>query len=191
MDGIPIDAPLAAFGDINRGKWPREFKPATGTIFSYAMNNYWDTNYRAGQSGDFTFRYVVTTSPSIDGEALTRLGLEEMRPSELNYVLVQDKVGNPPRPLPSAGTSFLETSAKNIALITWKPAENGNGTILRMVETGGQASEASVRFLRSNIASAHLCSGVEEDEKTLPAEGQTVRLLFRPFEVLTIRVSGR
>src|SRR6185503_13092747 len=46
---VPLDASLASFGDINRGTWPGEFKPKTGTIFSYVMNNYWHTNYRAGQ----------------------------------------------------------------------------------------------------------------------------------------------
>lgn len=188
---VPVDAPLATFGDINRGKWPGEFKPPTGTIFSYVMNNYWHTNYRAGQSGDFVFRYAVTSGPQLDGRALTHLGLEEMRPVELNYVVSQDKVGNPPRPLPAEGDTFLRIEGQDVALLTWKQAEDGNGTILRLLETSGHASETTVRFLHSNIASARLCSGVEEDTGNLPVEDQTVHLSFRPFEVLTVRVSGR
>ena len=38
-----------------------ELDPHRGTIFSYVMNNYWHTNYVAGQGGDFTFRYVLTS----------------------------------------------------------------------------------------------------------------------------------
>ncbi len=30
---VPLDASLASFGDINRGKWPGEFHPKTATIF--------------------------------------------------------------------------------------------------------------------------------------------------------------
>ena len=53
---IPIDAPLATFGDINRGLWPQKFEPRSSAIFSYALNNYWHTNFPRVQSGEFTFR---------------------------------------------------------------------------------------------------------------------------------------
>lgn len=42
------------------------------------MNNYWNTNYRAGQGGDFVFRYAVTSAAKLDGDALTRLAIDEM-----------------------------------------------------------------------------------------------------------------
>jgi hypothetical protein len=189
---VPIDAPLASFGDINRGTWPGEFKPATGTIFSYAMNNYWHTNYRAGQGGDFVFRYTVTSGPQMNVSALTHLGLEEMRPVEVDQVVGQDKVGNPPRPLPATGTSLLDMGGNNdVALITWKEAENGDGTILRLAETAGRASDVTLRFPHSQIASAHLCSGLEENTASLPVDAQSIHISFRPFEVLTVRVSTR
>ena len=104
---VPLDASLASFGDINRGTWPGDFKPASGTLFSYAMNNYWHTNYRAGEGGDFVFRYALTSAAQLDGGALTRLGIEEMRPAELDTVVSQDKAGNPERPLPPDGTKFF------------------------------------------------------------------------------------
>jgi hypothetical protein len=68
---VPVDASLASFGDINREEWPGEFAPKTSTMFSYVMNNYWDTNYRAGQGGAFTFRYVLTP-PAGDCRPATR-----------------------------------------------------------------------------------------------------------------------
>lgn len=46
---MPLDASLLTLGDINRGAWPTQFGQRPGTVFSYAMNNYWHTNYRAGQ----------------------------------------------------------------------------------------------------------------------------------------------
>lgn len=187
---IPIDASLASFGDINRGTWPGTFEPKASTIFSYVMNNYWHTNYRAGQGGDFTFRYAITSGAQLDGGALTRLGLGEMRPAELDYVVSQDKVGDPPRPLPAEGSSFLDTSTNNVALITWKQAENGNGNILRLQETSGQSGSADVHFLRTKIASAQLCSGVEDDLRAVPVENNSIHLSFQPFEVLTVRVKA-
>jgi hypothetical protein len=185
---VPIEAPLASFGDINRGQWPANFEPQSGTIFSYLMNNYWDTNYRAGQSGDFEFRYVLTSDSRLSGAGLTRLGTEEKRAIELNHVTSQDKPGDPPRPLPAEGTQFLETSGDGISLVTWKKARDGKGTILRLLETTGKPTDAVLRFPHAKISSAELCSGVEDACRSLPVEENAVRLSFNRFEVRTVRV---
>jgi hypothetical protein len=185
---VPLDASLASFGDINRGAWPGTFTPKSATIFSYAMNNYWHTNYRAGQGGNFTFRYALTTAAKLDGGSLTKLGFEEMRPAELNYVVSQDKPGNPSRPLPAEGANFLDVAGENVALITWKQAENGEGTILRLQEIAGAPAESRISLPRSGISSAELCSGVEANLRSLPVENNAVRLTFTPFEVLTVRL---
>lgn len=188
---VPLDASLASFGDINRGRWPGTFQPKSGTMFSYAMNNYWHTNYRAGQGGDFEFRYTVTSGAKLDGGALTQLGIEEMRPAELNYVVSQDKAGNPPRPLPPNGEGFLEPTGKDVALVTWKEAEDGNGTILRLAEIAGKPAGATLHFEHLNIGSAHLDSGVEDDQQDLPVENNSIRLSFNPFEVVTVRIANK
>src|SRR5581483_9395689 len=143
---VPLDAPLASFGDINRGVWPSEFHPKSSTIFSYVMNNYWDTNYRAAQGGEFTFRYAVTSSRSFEPQALGRLGWGEMRPVEVDHVVGQDKVGNPERPLPAEGASFLEIDQSGVVLVNWKVAEDGHGTILRLAETSGHETTATLHF---------------------------------------------
>ncbi len=187
---VSVDASLASFGDINRGKWPGEFHPKTGTLFSYAMNNYWHTNYRAGQGGDFTFRYTMTSAAQFNGSALSQLGLQEMRPMEVNYVVSQDKVGDPPRPLPPNGQSFLEVSNPGIGLVTWKEASNGNGMILRLQELSGKMSETTLRFPHLSVDGAQLCSGVEDDLSALPVANNAVSVALKPFEVVTVRING-
>ncbi len=74
---LPLDTPLATFGDIYRGAWPSRFGTRPGTIFSYAMNNYWSTNYDSAQGGHIRLRYIVTSAHSIDDAALSRMGWEE------------------------------------------------------------------------------------------------------------------
>jgi alpha-mannosidase len=185
---VPLDAPLASFGDINRGLWPSEFKPKSSTMFSYVMNNYWDTNYRAAQGGEFVFRYVVTSDRSLDPQALARLGWDSLRPVELDYVVGQDKVGNPDRPLPAEGTSFLEVDQPNVVLANWKDAEDGEGVILRLVETGGRETTASLRFPRLAVKSAQLCNGVEDNLRPLSPGSNSLNLRFHPYEVVTVRI---
>jgi len=185
---VPLDAPLASFGDINRGLWPSEFAPRTSTLFSYAMNNYWHTNYRAGQGGTFTFRYVLTSAKDFVPPALSRLGWESMEAPAADSVINQNKVGNPVEPLPAEGASFLEINAPNIVLITWKLAEDGNGTILRLQETAGQTADATLRFPHSRVQSASLCNSVEDRLRDLRVTDNQVDLTFRPNEVLSVRL---
>ena len=46
------DAPLCCFQDINRGKWQTKLDFTNGHLYAYVMNNYWFTNYLAGQGGE-------------------------------------------------------------------------------------------------------------------------------------------
>jgi len=185
---VPIDASLASFGDINRGLWPSVFQPKSATLFSYAMNNYWHTNYRAGQGGEFTFRYVLTSAGQFQPAALSRLGWESMEAPLVDAVANNDKAGNPNEPLPASGTSFLRIDNPDIVLVTWKLAEDGRGTILRLKEIAGRNEDVSIEFPRGRIRSAALCNSVEDDEQALNVAENAVSLKFRPHEVLTVRL---
>jgi len=117
--------------------------------------------------------------------------MEELRPVELDHVVSRDKAGNPPRPLPAGGAGFLETRGDGVSLITWKVAEDGNGSILRLAETSGNHTNATIRFLHLKLYAAEICSGVEGDQNALAIEDSGICLSFNPFEVLTIRVLAR
>lgn len=186
---VPLDAPLACFGDINRGLWPSEFRPKSSTLFSYVMNNYWDTNYRASQGGQFLFRYVLTSNGALRPWELSRMGWEYLRPAEANLIMSQEKMSNPERPLPAGGASFLESDQPNIVLINWKRAENGKGMILRLYETAGKETTTSLRFPLTRVRQASRCTAVEDDLEDLAASGGTsIGLHFKPHEVVTVRL---
>ncbi len=60
------DAPLIELGNITAEVWnlsqDRPWMkdiPQTETIYSYVMNNYWHTNYKADQEGEVLFRYYL------------------------------------------------------------------------------------------------------------------------------------
>jgi alpha-mannosidase len=186
---VPIDAPLATFGDIVRGEWPGVFVPKSPSIFSYVMNNYWGGNYVAGQGGVFKFRYVMTTTARLAPAAFSKLGWESMEPVEVNRVIVPDKIGDPERPLPASGTSLLEVSGKHVILAEWKPAEDGKGSIVRLQETGGNAAEATVKVRGSSLRTAALCDAVEDDQHALEVRDGAVRMHLKPHEVVTLRLN--
>jgi alpha-mannosidase len=186
---VPIDASLASLGDINRGLWPVEFKPKSATMFSYAMNNYWHTNYRAGQGGTFTFRYAITSTGHFDPAVLSRFGWESLEAPPVDVVAGNDKAGDKSEPLPAEGTSFLSIDAPNVVLVTWKRAEDGNGTILRLEETAGRDEDATVELSHAHILSAHECNSVEDDLQMLPVTNGRVQLKFHPYQVITVRLA--
>jgi len=187
---LPLDAPLVTLGDIVRGAWPKEFGERKGTIFSYLMNNYWHTNYRGGQGGHFTFRYVVTSAASLDESALSRLGWEAITPLEVDQILPQDQAIELPRPLdPSEGT-FLQISNPNVMLTTWKQAEDGKGLVLRLVEFGGQPGQVRISSPLLRVSSAWLCNAVEVPQQQLAPQDGSVTFDVRPHQIVTLRAEG-
>jgi hypothetical protein len=188
---VPVDAPLITLGDINRGVWLEQFAPKSATIFSYAFNNYWHTNYRADQGGEITFRYVMTSGASLTPESLARFGRAEMTALEKDQVIDQDKVGNPERPLRPVPVSFLQVDAPDVVVESWKAAEDGRGTIVRLLETGARESRAQLQFPMLAVQKAWLANAMEEDEKEIAVTGSSVEVLLRPLQIVTVRIVGQ
>ena len=185
---VPVDAPLVALGDIVRGTWPLEFGERPGTIFSYVMDNYWDTNYAAGQGGDFTFRYVLTSGNDLEPGYLSRLGREEMSPLEIDRITSQDKAINSPRPLDAFQASFLQVKDPDAVLVTWKKAEDSQGTILRFVEVAGKESEIEVQTPLFQVKSAWLNDALERKQAPLQVLPYGFKFSVKPFQIVTVRL---
>ena len=187
---IPVDASLVTLGDIVRGTWPREFGHRDGTIFSQVMNNYYFTNYAAGQGGDFTFRYVLTSGGNIEPAFMSRLGREEMSPLEVDQITSQDKAINSPRHLATAQGSFLQTDQPNVALVIWKRAEDGDGTILRFLELAGKPEEVNIETPLLNVQSAWRADALERNQDALTISPHGFHFSVKPFQIVTVRVEG-
>ncbi len=185
---IPVDAPLVSLGDINRGVWPVTFKPKSATIFSYAMNNYWHTNYYRVQGGNYTFRYVLTSANQLSPARLARLGREAMTPLEVRQLISNDKYGNPPRPLSPAPASFLQIDSPNVVVEDWKRAEDGNGTIMRLLEVGGQADTVRLTFPLFNLRQAWETNAVEENQSEPTVNGHSLEVPVKTHQIVTVRL---
>jgi alpha-mannosidase len=125
-----LDAPLVEVGAITdetpreseRRVWLRKLEPST-TLFSYAMNNYWHTNYKADQEGPVTLRYTVSPHRGSDTAAAKKLSLEAATP--LVPVLADAASPVPSFPLSVRTASFVATSLK--------PSADGQAWILRLL----------------------------------------------------------
>jgi alpha-mannosidase len=181
---VPVDAPLVAFGDIVRGNWPAEFKPKSSAMFSWLMNNYWGTNFPAWQGGDYTFRYMLTSGSSVDPAASTRFGIEAMTPLEVTQV--PQAPGELRLPLDQAG--LLEIDGPGVNLSTWKMAEDGQGSVLRLQETAGRASRVQIKSKYFKFVRAWVATGLEDNVSPLELLDGGIEVAVQPFQTLTLRV---
>lgn len=181
---VPIDAPLVNFGDIMRGAWPADFSPKSSTIFSWLMNNYWGTNFPAWQGGDFTFRYAITSGARFEPTLLDRFGWNALTPLEKDDVTASTERGG----LPATQASLLDVSNPKINLLTWKVAEDGDGTIVRLQEAAGESSQFVLSSKYLKIEQAWSCNLLEDNRAPLQTSSDGVSVAIHPFQVITIRL---
>ena len=110
--------------------------------------------------------------------------------AELNTPLVQ-------RPTTShagdllAAWRFVTCDNPAVVLDTLKPAEDGDGFILRLYESYGSHAKATLSFdLPSGTVEAVNLLEEPYTEAGVEASGQGVRLRLRPFQVVSLRVKA-
>jgi alpha-mannosidase len=195
-----LDAPMAEFG----GLWPGYVSGAhhgvtppgyghpflqpgelkVGHIYSLLMYSNFRTNFINVHAGEALFRYSLTTR-----------GAE--RPAGWAHRSGWGAV-NPPTVVwmegPQAGSlapaaSLAHVDVPNVMLLTMKRAEDGQGLILRLVETEGYNCEAVIELPLLAIRGAYQTNLVEENGPALPCEPHSVRVAMRPYATTTVRVT--
>jgi alpha-mannosidase len=74
------DIPLAEFGQMT-AEQPWRTDVASGTaVYSYVLNNYWHTNFRADQSGMIDFHYALKPHGPFDATNASNFGQDQREP---------------------------------------------------------------------------------------------------------------
>jgi len=103
-----------------------------GTIFAYCLNNYWFTNYKAGQDGGFTFRFDMTSGKSFDPQAACVFG--ESPCSRC----VRSFTARTAKERPGRQRKLCAVGPANVMLTAFKNADDGRGVIIRLRETAAR-----------------------------------------------------
>ncbi len=82
-------------------------------------------------------------------------------------------------------TPIVKIDAANIICEAVKPAECGEGTVVRLYECEGAKTDAKVAL--KGAEKATLTNLLEDALGDLPVENGEVKLIFRPFEIKTIK----
>ncbi|HEY3242913.1 MAG TPA: glycosyl hydrolase-related protein, partial [Phycisphaerae bacterium] len=171
------DAPLMELQDINTHKWLSALPIHNGRVYSYFMNNYWHTNYKAAQEGRFVFRYSITSGANICNAAAAHFA----RPWS-----------------PQVEESLAQLVAVNnphVQVMALKRADDGRGYVLRLREMDGTHGDATVTIgaLGHRTASAAPANGIEwscarENELRSTIEDGKLRVHLHPYQIATWRV---
>ncbi len=172
-------APLVQLGDLNLGKWQPITRIYRPHVYSWVMNNYWFTNFRATQEGEFKWHYYLTSTADASNTAATRFGWSSRVPL-IPRVLPP---GKPNGVAPER--SILEVDAPNIALVSAYPARHTEGIVLHLRELDGKRT--TLRLALPTAASEPLKSqalNVLEE----PLAEATQEQVFTPFETKFLRL---
>ena len=185
----PIEAPLVQLGDINTGKWLTRLELENAWLFSYVMNNYWMTNFKASQGGSLVFRYALSSRPGgSDAVLSTRFGWEARSP-----LIVQGLASGNTGALPDEGLSFLSLDQPNVLIQAVKMAEDGQGLVARLRELAGKETTALMSSFLFPANGADIEGlAIAEDPETTPGPAcPPGQVTLGPFEIKTVRVKNR
>ncbi len=180
----PIDTPLITLCDTTPGRWLDELPITNGTIFAYVMNNYWFTNYKAGQDGEFTFRYSLTSDRSIDPVKASLFGESVAAPLRAVDMIP----AAPVEPALPPVRSFCRVEPESVTLMALKRADDGKGVVLRVRNTSDQPVEARIAPALDGVSRASTCDLVERVREPLAMQDGQLRVKLRPFGMATVRL---
>ncbi len=115
------------------------------------MNNYWETNYKAGQEGPTTFRYSLQPHHAYDSLRAQQFGIERSQPLVIVPVDPQSK----PMALP------VQVSGAGVVVTCLKPANNGEALILRLFNSSAAPTQARVACQMPGHVQTQLCDLAE------------------------------
>jgi len=164
-----LDAPVFEHGDITANIlgyepfspiWIEKLDPSA-TVYSWALNNYWDTNFPLSQEGKVTFRYrILPHNMGYDAGKSNRFGMEQAAP----LIAAPVNKGTESKPLLA-----LEGSDKVLVTIL-KTDETGNNTKIRIRSVSDKDETVKLNWLSRKPESVTIVDDLEVANKTVQGE---------------------
>ncbi|HYE07721.1 MAG TPA: glycosyl hydrolase-related protein [Planctomycetota bacterium] len=177
-----IDAPLVQLGAFNVGKGQKRVeRPAGPLLVAWPANNLWTTNFRASQPGRILARYELATMPAYDAAACARFGDLACAPIEVHPIIGDQR--------PSG--EVVVARGDGVRVLAIKPAEDGDGVIVRVTNAGARAAQALLTPSGFTLGRAMRCSTLEEAREAVAIAGGAARIDLAPRAIATIRLAPR
>jgi hypothetical protein len=172
-----IDAPMIQFGEIRTDAivagWLEHIEPSA-TLFSYPMNNYWETNYKAAQEGWHEFRYSLRPHRAFD----------EAEAERFARGIAQPLIAVPTERDASHVEPPFTVDARRAVVTSLQIAEDGETLIVRLYNPGQETDTVALRGSDGAPLRVH-----RSDVRGTTGEPVTGVVELGAYEILTLRVS--
>lgn len=179
---VSNEIPLWHFSDFNIGKFQRDPKPGIPWLYSWVLNNYWFTNFRAFQEGGIHWSYQITSSRDTTNTFATKFSWGERN----NFATRTFPAGKNELQKPVMETLKI-TGSSNVILVNSRPAfKNQDVVLLHFRELEGKPAELT---LESKIAGRTVKRTVEVNALGKEIKDTSQPIQINPYEVKFIEVS--
>ncbi|GAA0912707.1 glycoside hydrolase family 38 C-terminal domain-containing protein [Virgisporangium aurantiacum] len=180
-----LEAPLVMLGDLYLpyAPFPPSVRPEPaepGTLYSWALNNIWDTNFPSQQQGETTFRYAITSATDADPAELGRDAAAGLTDPMLVVPVTGRNV-----PVAAAGDSFLSVADPRVRVSSVARSRRGHGFVVYL------SADTEVRTevrLPAPVRAAFLGTSLERDLVACPVRGDTVEITVPPGNLVALAV---
>ncbi len=183
-----MEAPLVQFGNIHLPylPFPKTIDPEItnpATVYSWALNNIWDTNFPSQQQGEMEFGYAVATGDDVE---TTELGMRTAAAltTPLLGVLSAPSAGND---LPERG-SFCSVEHPAVDLIALMPSRRGHALTVMLQSLSSESEEVCVSFGLLSVARAWVGTHLEKDLEEAEVDGENVRFSVPAGSLVSLAV---
>jgi hypothetical protein len=174
------EIPLFQLGGINLGNFSYHHKPESNHLYSWVLNNYWVTNFKASQEGALTWRYFLTLTEDAGNSFATSFGWESSI-SMIGRVFPEGEGSVKPK-----SKSVLSSEIPDLLLVSVTPSKNGPGIIFQLREISGKPFELDPKDLL-NFNSEILCIEVNAIGEYLNDIAD--KIIFKPNSVHFLEIT--
>ena len=179
---VSNEVPLWQFGDFNLGKFERNSTVKCPWLYSWVMNNYWMTNFRAFQEGAFSWTYQITSTPDTSNAYAARYSW-----GERNAFVPRSFASGRQQAVKHVLETLQVSGSENALVVNCRPMheEPGNALLLHIREVDGRSAEVRVS---SSLADCPIQEMWEIDSLGRVIGPCVKGIRFKPFEVKFVKV---
>lgn len=163
--------PLMQLGNLLDGPFQYEKKYEKPHVFSWVMNNYWVTNFRASQEGEFRWNYCITSTDDLSNTAAIRFTRNTRIPLYVRVMPV-GKENNKPMDF-----SAFEIDKSNLLMTSCTLSRDSGFLLLNVRETDGKNTEFTIKDRSGKLYGFQIVNAIEE-----PLSDVVTSDPFAPFE---------
>lgn len=181
-----LEAPLVQLGNLYLpyAPFPATVPPGhadPATVYSWALNNLWDTNFPSQQQGEMEFHYAVASGQGASGTDLGRRTAASLTVPLLGTLVM----ATADRQLPPRG-SFCQVGHPEVEVLYLGPSRRGRDLVVWLECHAVEPLQAALTFPLLEVRRAWLGDHLERAWQEVPVRDGQVQVQLRPASLATL-----